>query len=100
MADMVRPERSTSRRLAQEPTPRSPLATWPRPTGPSAGPVLPNGIATFYNEMRPPYRLGQEHPNPGRFPEGGAPRRIAERQAVNQLNPNRFGIRGPLPGEE
>lgn len=100
MADMVRSERTTSRRLAQEPTPRSPLATWPRPTGPSAGPVLPNGMATFVNEMRPPYRLGEQHPNPGRIPEGGTPRRTETAQVTNERNPNRSGVRGRLPGEE
>lgn len=99
MADMVRSENSTSRRLAQAPTPSSPLATWPRPTGPSAGPVLPNGMATFANEMRPPYLLGQQHPNPGRMAEGPPPRTVAEAQATGQSNPQRSGVRGPLPGE-
>lgn len=46
-----------------------PLPTWPRPPGPSAGKVLPNGAATFVNEMRPPYELGPLKPNPGRGPE-------------------------------
>ena len=91
MADMVRPCNTTSRRVAQEPTPRSPVATWPRPTGPSAGRVLPNGIATFINELRPPYHLDPQHPNPGHDPEGGEPRRIAEAQEVKQQNPNRYG---------
>lgn len=89
MADLVRSYRSTSRQCADIPPQRSPVLA-PRPTGPSAGRVLPNGMATFVNEMRPAYRIGQQHPNPGR--DRGQTRR-------DESNPQRSGIRPPLPGE-
>lgn len=93
MASMLRGLRQTSVKLGRPPVWDSPLPTAPRPTGPSAGVVRSNGHATFANELRPAYDLGQLHPNPGR-PGGGT-----EAQATNQSNPNRYGARGPLPGD-
>lgn len=98
MASLLRGIRNTSVATGRAPVIEGGQPTLPRPTGPSAGPVRPNGQATFVNESRPAYELGQQHPNPGRTPAGGGA--AARRQADNQSNPNRFGTRGRLPGSE